>query len=197
MIESRETTKLIAVEFTAFVRLIIRAITTWKVLVTQSSNIVHCNRYTQKPVCAKFQGFSNTFSLLKFTSFIFLSEGVCLLHQCQCCHCQQQQQKYPQNVPYFSIDCTFSYRKVKDHFFGTRIKYHYKARYKLYLTNCLSDKLLTTTTVISMPKKLYARTFKWFQVVLPGQKSFVCVFLRNKYGSQIGNAMENRLCPNI
>ena len=31
---------------------------------------------------------------------------------------------------------------------------HYSARYKLYLTNCWSDKLLITTTVISMPKNL-------------------------------------------
>ena len=39
-----------------------------------------------------------------------------------------------------------------------------------YLTNCWSDKLLTTTTAISMPKNLNAGTFKWFQAVLSGQK---------------------------
>ena len=50
---------------------------------------------------------------------------------------------------------------------------HYSARYKLYLTNCWSDKLLMTTIVIGMPKNLYAETFKWFQAVLPGQKQLV------------------------
>ena len=97
VINSQKTIKLIAVKFTAFVRLIIRAITTQKVLVTQSSNIVHCNWHSQKPTCAKFQGFSNTFSLLKFTYFIFLSGGVSLLHQCQCHHHHQQQQQH-QNI---------------------------------------------------------------------------------------------------
>ena len=50
-------------------------IVTQKVLVTQSSNIVHCNWPTQKPVCADFQAFSNTFSLFKlmFLFFHFLS----------------------------------------------------------------------------------------------------------------------------
>ena len=66
---------------------------------------------------------------------------------------------------------------------------HYKVRYKLYLTNCWSDKLLTTTIVISTSKQLDVQTFKWFWAVLPGQKQ-LCVFLRNKYGHQIGNAME-------
>ena len=82
----------------------------------------------------------------------------------------------------------FSYGKVKDVFFflKIRIKFHlgrtkgrgkrgyggeaqneiflqnshYYARYKLYLTNCWSDKLLITTIVIGMPKNLSARTFK-------------------------------------
>ena len=43
-----------------------------KVLVMQSSNIVYCNWHTQKPLCADFQAFSNTFSLLKLTFFNFL-----------------------------------------------------------------------------------------------------------------------------
>ena len=33
-------------------------IMTQKVLVTQSSNIVHCNQHTQKPICADFQAAS-------------------------------------------------------------------------------------------------------------------------------------------
>ena len=137
-----------------------------------------------------FQGFSNTFSLLKCKFLIFLSGEVCLLHQCQCCCFQQQQQKNTHKMFHISLLIVlFSYGKVKD-IFGPRIKYHYKVRYKLYLTNCWSDKLLTTTIVISMPKNLYARTFKWFQAVLPGQKRFVCIYLRNKYDSKIGNAME-------
>ena len=65
---------------------------------------------------------------------------------------------------------------------------HYKVRYKLYLTNCWSDKLLTTTIVIGTSKKLNVQTFKWFWAVLPGQKTTLCVFW-NKYGHQIGNAM--------
>ena len=40
-----------------------------------------------------------------------------------------------------------------------------------------------------MPKNLNAGTFKWFEVVLPDQKQ-LCVFLRNKYGFQIGNTMQ-------
>ena len=46
-----------------------------------------------------------------------------------------------------------------------------------------------TTIVISTPKNLHAETFKWFWTVLPGEKQ-LCVFLRNKYGYLIGNAME-------
>ena len=46
-----------------------------KVLVTQSSHIVHCDWHTQKLIYADFQAFSNTFSLLKLTSFHFLSQG--------------------------------------------------------------------------------------------------------------------------
>ena len=61
-------------------------------------------------------------------------------------------------------------------------------------TDVSDDNLLTTTVAISMPKNLNAETFKWFQAVLPGQKQ-LCVFLRNKYGYQIGNTMEkNKLC---
>ena len=60
---------------------------------------------------------------------------------------------------------------------------HYLARYKLNPTNCWSNKLLTTTIVIGMPKNLYVGTFKCLWAVLPGQKQ-CCVFLRNKYGHQ-------------
>ena len=173
--DSQETIKPIAVKFTEFVRLIIRAITTWKVLVTQSSNIVHCNWHTQKPTCAKFQGFSNTFSLLKFTLF----------------SCQGSLFTTSMPMPPLPTTTTTTTTKIPTKWsiflhwlyfflmgrsrtlFGTRIKYHYKVRYKLHLTNCQSDKLLTTTIVIGMPKTLYARTFKWFRAVLPGQKSFV------------------------
>ena len=83
----------------------------------------------------------------------------------------------------------FSYGKVKD-IFGIRIKFHYKVRWKLYLPNCWSDKLLITAIVISMTKNLYARALKWFWAVLPGPESIVCVLLRNKCGFQIGYAME-------
>ena len=53
-----------------------KTIITQKVLLTQSSNIVHCNWHTQKPICADFQAFSNTFSLFKLMFFHFLSGGV-------------------------------------------------------------------------------------------------------------------------
>ena len=53
-----------------------KTIVTQKVLVTQSSNIVHCNWHTQKLMCADFQAFSNTFSLFKLIFFTFLSRGV-------------------------------------------------------------------------------------------------------------------------
>ena len=54
-----------------------KTIRTQKVLVTQSSNIVHCDQHTQKPLCADFQVFSNTFSLYKLMFFFnFLSGGV-------------------------------------------------------------------------------------------------------------------------
>ena len=56
---------------------------------------------------------------------------------------------------------------------------HYKVRYKLYLTNCWSDKLLTTTIVISTSKQLNVQTFKWFWAVLPGQKQ-LCVFFKKQ-----------------
>ena len=44
-----------------------KTIITQKVLVTQSSYIVHCDQHTQKPICAEFQAFLNTFSLLTLT----------------------------------------------------------------------------------------------------------------------------------
>ena len=40
-------------------------------------------------------------------------------------------------------------------------------------------------------KNLYTGTFKWFLAVLSGQKQ-LCVFLRNKYGFQIGNAKKKQ-----
>ena len=46
-------------------------IITQKLLVTQSSYIVHCNQHTQKPACADFQAFLNTFFLLKLMGFFF------------------------------------------------------------------------------------------------------------------------------
>ena len=52
---------LIAVKFTAFIRLIIRTIETWKVLVTQSSNIVHCNQHTQNLYVQRFKAFQTIF----------------------------------------------------------------------------------------------------------------------------------------
>ena len=63
-----------------------KTIITQKVLVTQSSNIVHCNQHTQKPICADFQAFLNTFSLYKLMGFFFhfcqgeLSKQLKILH---------------------------------------------------------------------------------------------------------------------
>ena len=66
---------------------------TQKVLVTQNSNLVHCNQQTQKPICADIQAFSNTFSLLKMMGFFsFFVRGVqeCLnvsvIHSITQCH---------------------------------------------------------------------------------------------------------------
>ena len=50
---------------------------------------------------------------------------------------------------------------------------HYSAIYKLYLTNCWSDKLLITTILIGIPKKLNSETFKYFRQFFPGQKQLV------------------------
>ena len=47
---------------------------TQKVLVTQSSNMVHCDQHTQKPVCADLEAFSNTFFLFKLTFFQFFCQ---------------------------------------------------------------------------------------------------------------------------
>ena len=52
-----------------------KTIVTQKVLVTQSSNIVHCNWHNQRLMCADFQAFSNTFSLFKLMFFHFMSGG--------------------------------------------------------------------------------------------------------------------------
>ena len=49
-----------------------KTIITQKVLVTQSSNIVHCDGHTQKPICADLQAFSNTFSLFKLMFFFLI-----------------------------------------------------------------------------------------------------------------------------
>ena len=49
---------------------------TEKVLVIQSSNIVHYDQHMQKPACADFQAFSNTFSLYKLTIFYFFVRGI-------------------------------------------------------------------------------------------------------------------------
>ena len=48
-----------------------KTIVTHKVLVTQSSNIMHHDWHTQKAICADFQAFSNNFSLLKLMWFFF------------------------------------------------------------------------------------------------------------------------------
>ena len=48
-----------------------KTIITQKVLVTQSSNIMHCNWHTQKSISADFQAFLNTFSSFKLTFFYF------------------------------------------------------------------------------------------------------------------------------
>ena len=58
-------------------------------------------------------------------------------------------------------------------------------------TDVSDDKLLTTSIAISMPKRLQVGIFKWFWAVLPGQKQ-LCAFFRNKYGFQIGSAMEKK-----
>ena len=42
---------------------------------TQSSNIVHYDQHTQKPVCADLQAFANAFSLCKLTYFSFFCQG--------------------------------------------------------------------------------------------------------------------------
>ena len=50
-------------------------IITQNVLVTQSSNIVHCDWHTQKPICANVQAFLNTFSLYKLMFFFHFLPG--------------------------------------------------------------------------------------------------------------------------
>ena len=39
-------------------------------------------------------------------------------------------------------------------------------------------------------QNIYAETLKWFWAVLPGQNQLCLCILRNKYGFQMGNAME-------
>ena len=53
-----------------------KTIITQKLLVTQSSHIVHCNWHSQEPICAHMQAFSNTFSLFKLMFFHVMSGGV-------------------------------------------------------------------------------------------------------------------------
>ena len=48
-----------------------KTIITQKVLITQRSNIVHCDWHTQKPICIDLQAFANTFSLCKLMGFFF------------------------------------------------------------------------------------------------------------------------------
>ena len=56
--------------------------------------------------------------------------------------------------------------------------------------NLLVRKTSNHPIVIGMPKNLPPGTFKWFQAVLPSQNQLcLCVYLRNKYGYQIGSAM--------
>ena len=52
-----------------------KTIISQKVLVTQSSNIVHCNQHTQKPICTDFQTVSYTFSLYKLTFLFIFCQG--------------------------------------------------------------------------------------------------------------------------
>ena len=122
------------------------------------------------------------------------------------------------NCSYVGKICTFFLWKGQGHFWGIRIKIHlgrpkgrgkrenggrspkwggvfffckipFIKQYTNFISHCSSDKLLTTTIAIDMPENLCAKTLKWFWAVLPGQKQF-CVFLRNKHGFQIGNAIE-------
>ena len=117
----------------------------------------------------------------------------------------------------------FSYGKVKDLSFWIRVKFHLgreKRRGKrgiwerspkmrvifakfplLSKIQTLSCEHLVRQTsnhhhCNCMAKHLHVRIFKCFQAVLPGQKQ-LCVFLRNTYGFQIGNAMEklNSILP--
>ena len=53
-----------------------KTIITQKVLVTQSFNIVHCNRHTPNPMCPDLQAFSNIFPCSKWCFFHFLSGAV-------------------------------------------------------------------------------------------------------------------------
>ena len=50
-------------------------IITLKGLVTQSSNIVHCNWHTQKLICADLQAFANMFSPCKLMFFAVFGQG--------------------------------------------------------------------------------------------------------------------------
>ena len=52
-----------------------KAIVTQKVLVTQSSNIVHCNWHTQKPICTNFQAFQTLFPCSNWCFFFHFLSG--------------------------------------------------------------------------------------------------------------------------
>ena len=97
--------------------------------------------------------------------------------------------KIPTKCSCFSIDCTFFLWEGQGHFGD-------KDQISLWSEiQTLSHILLVRQTsnhhhCDQHAQNLYARTFKWFRAVHPGQKSLVCVFLRNKYDSQIRNAME-------
>ena len=49
-------------------------------------------------------------------------------------------------------------------------------RYKFYLTNFLSDKLLTTTIATGMPKNLYTEILSDFEQFFLVTTNFVCIF---------------------
>ena len=51
-----------------------KTIITQNILVTQSSNIVHCNQHNQKPICADIQAFPNTFPCTNWWSFFIFCQ---------------------------------------------------------------------------------------------------------------------------
>ena len=64
-----------------------KTIITQKVLVPQSSDIVHCDQHTQKPMCADFQAFQKHFCYVWQYSLVGYSLtclGVIILHMIVC-----------------------------------------------------------------------------------------------------------------